>query len=239
MRKFQDDKKTLIEVFTASADTVNEGSQDENRRNTFWNKWSECGQPGALGCGDLRRDGGETREQFQCRYDADQRLGDLERRSDAGQPSGECERCADGEGGQRSAVTGSRDLSGGCWQGSRQGNRLDAAEAVDGPLGAVSTPLQSYKKRNETCVRDLPLRTELVSTEAVRVEAPNADDLIDATWAALIAGRPKELHALESLLQRPLAATSSVERASLQRLEMLLAATARNLRILRGQVRMG
>lgn len=64
----------------------------------------------------------------------------------------------------------------------------------------------------------------------------HAGELMDAAWAALIAGRPKELHALEKLLEKSLAEGSAIEHASLQKLEMLLAATARNLRILRGQV---
>ena len=73
----------------------------------------------------------------------------------------------------------------------------------------------------------------------VQVEA-----LIDAAWEALVTGRPRELIRLETLLEAlqesplaegPLPAGS---RDSLQRLEMLLAATSRNLRVMRGQWRM-
>lgn len=77
--------------------------------------------------------------------------------------------------------------------------------------------------------------------EAVRTEAVRASDLMDAAWAALIAGRPRELEALERLMERPLAETPAGpdDGNSLERLEMLLAATARNLRVMRGQVRTG
>jgi len=66
---------------------------------------------------------------------------------------------------------------------------------------------------------------------------------MDAAWEALVTGRPRELIHLETLLEErheasavkmPLTAES---RDSLQRLEMLLAATARNLRVMRGQWR--
>jgi hypothetical protein len=68
----------------------------------------------------------------------------------------------------------------------------------------------------------------------VRVE-----ELIDAAWEALVTGRPRELIRLERLLERPLAGSPELAqtRDSLARLEMLLAATARNLRVLRGQWR--
>lgn len=60
---------------------------------------------------------------------------------------------------------------------------------------------------------------------------------MEAAWAALTAGRPRELQALESLMERPLAdRPEGIEgRTSLRQLEMLLALTARNLRVLRGQ----
>lgn len=65
-------------------------------------------------------------------------------------------------------------------------------------------------------------------------------ELIDAAWAALIAGRPRELHALETLLEKPLmeGLLEDRERVSLLRLHLLFEATARNLRILHGQARM-
>lgn len=62
------------------------------------------------------------------------------------------------------------------------------------------------------------------------------DELIDAAWEALVTGRPRELIRLERMLERPLAgAPAAGSRDSLNRLEMLLAATARNLRVMRGQ----
>lgn len=65
-----------------------------------------------------------------------------------------------------------------------------------------------------------------------------AEELIDAAWEALVTGRPRELIRLERLLERPLAGVPAAEsRDSLERLEMLLAATARNLRVMRGQWR--
>lgn len=61
---------------------------------------------------------------------------------------------------------------------------------------------------------------------------------MNAAWAALSAGRPGEVQALERLLAQSFTADfSSAGSASLRRLEMLLAATARNLRVLRGQLR--
>ncbi|MGC8549976.1 MAG: hypothetical protein ACP5M4_09775 [Acidobacteriaceae bacterium] len=69
------------------------------------------------------------------------------------------------------------------------------------------------------------------------------DALVDAAWEALVTGRPQALIRLELLLEmlqeRPLAALpeSAQTRDSLARLEMLLAATARNLRVMRGQWR--
>lgn len=69
--------------------------------------------------------------------------------------------------------------------------------------------------------------------------------LLNAAWAALMAGRPRELRALERLLDRVMAegcrkTQGGPERgASLRRLELLLASTARNLRVMRGQWRMG
>lgn len=69
--------------------------------------------------------------------------------------------------------------------------------------------------------------------------------LLDAAWAALMAGRPRELQALEQLLDRVIVegwkrTQGGPERmASLRRLELLLASTARNLRVMRGQWRMG
>lgn len=72
-------------------------------------------------------------------------------------------------------------------------------------------------------------------------ESVRACELMDAAWEALITGRPTELEALERMLEWPLAARVDVpgDLSSLRRLELLLAATERNLRILRGQARMG
>jgi len=66
-------------------------------------------------------------------------------------------------------------------------------------------------------------------------------ELMDAAWAALISGRPTELESLERLLERPLAARVDApgDISSLRHLQLLLAATERNLRILSGQVRRG
>lgn len=65
-----------------------------------------------------------------------------------------------------------------------------------------------------------------------------AEELMNAAWAALSAGRSVELQALEKLLAQPFErSVSRADSASLRRLEMLLAATAKNLRILRGQLR--
>jgi hypothetical protein len=68
--------------------------------------------------------------------------------------------------------------------------------------------------------------------------APGA--LFDAAWAALMTGRRQELNHLQELLQRPLDTSAGLlclEPHQLLRLEQLLAATARNLRLLRGQYR--
>lgn len=98
-------------------------------------------------------------------------------------------------------------------------------------------------EKKEICVRDTVSRTGAVRTlgsEGVRVA-----ELIDAAWVALVAGRPKELQVLETLLERPLELPLSDGpgaagvRDSLRRLEMLLAATARNLRVLRRQAGRG
>ena len=63
------------------------------------------------------------------------------------------------------------------------------------------------------------------------------EELVDAAWEALVTGRPREVIRLETLLERPLESSpeSAQARDSLARLEMLLAATARNLRVMRGQ----
>jgi hypothetical protein len=69
------------------------------------------------------------------------------------------------------------------------------------------------------------------------------EELIDAAWGALVTGRPRELICLERMLdalgETPLAniAVTAEARDGLHRLEMLLAATARNLRVMRGQWR--
>lgn len=66
-----------------------------------------------------------------------------------------------------------------------------------------------------------------------------------AAWAALTSGRPRELRVLESLLEQPVeggpsGGVNGLEfQVSMRRLELLLAATERNLRILRGPDRMG
>ena len=72
-------------------------------------------------------------------------------------------------------------------------------------------------------------------------DSVRACDLMDAAWEALVSGRPTELESLERLLERPLAPRVDTPdgRESLRRLQLLLAATERNLRILRGQVRRG
>lgn len=62
--------------------------------------------------------------------------------------------------------------------------------------------------------------------------------LFDAAWAALMTGRRQELNHLQELLDRPLDTSAGAAPAGpdqLLRLQHLLAATARNLRILRGQ----
>lgn len=77
--------------------------------------------------------------------------------------------------------------------------------------------------------------------EAARPDRVRGEELMDAAWAALIAGRPRELQALEELLERSLVELpdGAEMRDSVRRLEILLAATARNLRVLRGQFRKG
>jgi hypothetical protein len=64
--------------------------------------------------------------------------------------------------------------------------------------------------------------------------------LLDAAWAALITGHARELHHLQRLLEHPVdTATTDTQTGAehLLRLQLLLAATARNLRLLRGQFR--
>jgi hypothetical protein len=66
----------------------------------------------------------------------------------------------------------------------------------------------------------------------------DANQLIDAAWAALIAGRPKELRQVQALLKAPLGALVAPEsERKLARLQRLMEHTARNLRILRGNYR--
>jgi hypothetical protein len=68
--------------------------------------------------------------------------------------------------------------------------------------------------------------------------ATDANQLIDAAWAALIAGRPQELRRVHSLLESPLGERRASEsERKLARLHLLMEQTARNLRILRGNYR--
>lgn len=65
--------------------------------------------------------------------------------------------------------------------------------------------------------------------------------LFEAAWAALTTGRRQELSHLQGLLERPLetpSTSSHTDAEQLLRLQLLLAATARNLRMLRGQFRL-
>jgi hypothetical protein len=96
--------------------------------------------------------------------------------------------------------------------------------------------------------RGIGMRTAGVRPDAVAGRnAGTVEDeaLIDAAWAALLTGQPRELQTLDALLGRAMAegcreALAGAERAaSLRRLELLLASTARNLRVMRGQWRMG
>lgn len=74
----------------------------------------------------------------------------------------------------------------------------------------------------------------------VRADAVRVDELLDAAWKALIAGRPEEYCVLELMLERPVEVPRGTEadweamQASMRSLELLIAATARNLRVLRG-----
>jgi len=79
----------------------------------------------------------------------------------------------------------------------------------------------------------------LSKSEVERV-AVSPVSLFDAAWAALMTGRHQELTHLQELLERPLDTSGSAAQAGpdqLLRLQHLLAATARNLRMLRGQHR--
>lgn len=68
-------------------------------------------------------------------------------------------------------------------------------------------------------------------------EAVEPKILFDAAWAALLTSRPRELRHLQQLLDRPVG-TGRMDAADLSRLQLLLTATARNLRMLRGQFRL-
>jgi hypothetical protein len=71
-----------------------------------------------------------------------------------------------------------------------------------------------------------------------RSRETEASQLIDAAWAALIAGRPQELERLQALLESPPEAQSAPgSERKLVRLQLLIEHTARNLRILRGNPR--
>ena len=73
-------------------------------------------------------------------------------------------------------------------------------------------------------------------TGDLRAGCVRVEELIDAAWEALVTGRPRELIRLERMMERPLAGMPSAgSRDSLRRLEMLLEATARNLRVMRWQ----
>jgi len=79
-----------------------------------------------------------------------------------------------------------------------------------------------------------------LSKREVEMQAASPMSLFDAAWAALMTGRRHELNHLQELLERPLDTSADAAQADpdqLLRLQHLLAATARNLRMLRGQHR--
>lgn len=63
-------------------------------------------------------------------------------------------------------------------------------------------------------------------------ERVKPDDLLEAAWTALSSVSPKSLARLDSLLGRQLDA-GSLDLEKMRRLELMLQATARNLRMLR------